>query len=481
MHPAIMSLSASEWAYHIVMASYALTVLSVILVVISENRNPVRSLAWITAVLLLPVAGIVLYAFFGRSLKNRHLLTRRMRDNLQSYAPPTHVDENSLPLSDESKQQIRLAKSLVGAFYFACDDIEIFTAGKEKFDALERDLEAARHSICLQYYIFEDDSTGQRFKDILIRKASQGVRVRVIYDHVGSFPVRGSFYREMRQNGVQVAPFMRITFPQFANRVNWRNHRKVAVIDGHTGYIGGMNIADRYIDGVDYGVWRDTHLRLTGDAARGLQLIFALDWNAASGEVIDLPPAPAFHPSETNTGVQYLISGPTSRWSNIELMFQKAISNARRRVFIQTPYFLPTDNLLRSMQTAALAGVDVKVMFPRRCDSVMLNLASRSYVKECLEAGIKVYLYHKGMLHAKTVLVDDEFCSTGSANFDFRSFEHNFECNAMIYGKEFNSRMAAIFEDDLLACDPVDPVQWLSRPRATQLKESLVRLMSPIL
>ena len=479
----LLPTTASGWVYAIATLAYIVTVISIIAVVISENRNPVRSLAWVTAVICLPVVGVALYAFFGRSIRSRHKVTKRIRENLALLEPPPKIDENSLRLNEESKQQIRLARSLTGSYYFPGNAIDIFTSGKVKFEAFERDVKAACHYINIQYYIFEDDRLGHRIKDLLIGKAREGVAVRVIYDHVGSFPVKSSFFREMTDNGVRVEPFMRVTFPQLANRINWRNHRKVTVIDGTIGYIGGMNVADRYIDGTNYGVWRDTHLRITGPAVRAMQITFAVDWYATTGETLvdPLPAADSLVPAHAPIGIQLLTTGPTSKWSNIEFLFLKSISNAKRRVFIQTPYFLPTESLLSALQSAALSGVDVRVMFPRRCDSVVLNLASRSYVRECLEAGIKIYFYEEGMLHAKTVVVDDEFSTTGSTNFDFRSFEHNFECNALIYGREFNERMARVFLDDVVHCHCIRLSDWKKRPRFQRAKESLVRLLSPIL
>lgn len=474
-------LTTSEWLYTIIIAAYLATVLSIIAVVISENRNPVKSLAWVTAMLFLPVVGMVLYAFFGRNLKNKHLISRKEKIKLRNRESFKVIDESALNLSEASKQQIRLARSLSGAIYFPGNKIDILTDGREKFDVLKRDILAAQKYIHMQYYIFEDDKIGNEIKQLLIAKAKEGVKVRVIYDHVGSFPVKKTFFREMIDNGVEVQPFLRVTFPQFATRINWRNHRKITVIDGEIGYIGGMNIADRYIDGVKFGVWRDTHLRIVGPSVGGMQYSFAVDWNFTAESLLEETTRRYDVDDNDDAGIHLLTSGPDRQWSNIALMFLKAISNARKRVYIQTPYFLPTESLLKALQAAALSKVDVRVMIPRRCDSVMLRRASYSYVSECLKAGIKIYLYDKGMLHAKTVIVDDEFSSTGSTNFDFRSFEHNFECNAFIYSKKFNSDMVRIFMDDLRDCTRINPTAWRHRPPIERYKESLVRLLSPIL
>ena len=477
----LLFLTTSEWLYVIVIAAYLATVLSIIAVVISENRNPVKSLAWVTAMLFLPIVGMVLYAFFGRNLRSKHLISKKKKLRLRNIEPFRLIEESNLHLTDASRQQIRLARSLTGATYFPGNKIDIFTDGIDKFDALKRDMIAATKYINIQYYIVEADKLGNEIKDILIRKSREGVKVRMLYDHVGSFPVKKKFIRELTDNGVEVYPFLRVTFPQFATRINWRNHRKILVIDGKIGYIGGMNIADRYIDGGTFSVWRDTHLRIIGPSVSAMQYTFAIDWNFTTGQLLEERTLHYDVDDNADAGVHLLTSGPNRQWSNIALLFLKAISNARERIFIQTPYFLPTESLLKALQAAALAKVDVRVMIPRRCDSAMLRRASYSYVSECLKAGIKFYLYDKGMLHAKTVIIDYEFSSTGSTNFDFRSFEHNFECNAFIYSTSFNNRMTEIFMNDLNDCTRINPTAWRHRPAIERYKESLVRLLSPIL
>lgn len=481
MNGVIQFLTMSEWFYTIVIVAYLATVLSIIAVVISENRNPVKSLAWVTAMLFLPVIGMVLYAFFGRNLKSKHLISQKNKRRLLRHETFEIIDEKDLNLSESSKQQIRLAKSLTGSVYFPGNKIDIFTDGESMFDKFMQDLESAVRYIHIQYYIFEDDNLGHMVKDLLIRKAKQGVKIRVIYDHVGSFPVKQSFYKEMSENGVEVEPFLKVTFPQLATRINWRNHRKITVIDGEIGYIGGMNIADRYIDGGDFKVWRDTHLRIEGPSVGGMEYYFSVDWNFIRNELLDEKTKQYDCDKNSDAGIQLLTSGPNRQWSNIAFLFLKAISNAKQRIYIQTPYFLPTESLLKALQIAALTKVDVRIMIPRKCDSVLLRRASYSYVSECLRAGIKIYLYDKGMMHAKTVIVDDEFCSTGSTNFDFRSFEHNFECNAFIYSREFNARMTGIFMKDLSDCTRINPTKWRHRSPIERFKESLVRLLSPIL
>ncbi|MDE6114970.1 MAG: cardiolipin synthase [Muribaculum sp.] len=470
------------WYNILLLLAYAGTIISLVAVVLSENRNPVKSLAWITVLLMVPVFGVVLYIFFGRSLKNTRMITRRNRRRLRKKESFRSVDVSKLTLSTASRQQIKMAKTITGSIYYPGNKVEIFTDGHSKFDALIADMESAKEYIHLQYYIFTDDNTGTRVAETLMRKAREGVKVRVIYDHIGSINTKSKFFRRMTEAGVAVYPFFRVTFPVFATRINWRNHRKIAIIDGKVGYIGGMNIADRYINGVAYGIWRDTHLRITGPAVGGLQYSFAIDWNFMGQPLLEESADTSIHNEPHFTaGIQMMTSGPTSTWSNIAMVFQKAIANAKRCVFLQTPYFLPTESLLRTLQAVALAKVDVRIMLPAKSDSAILTYASRSYIRECLLSGIKVYLYEGGMLHAKTVLVDDEFVSVGSTNFDFRSFEHNFESNVFIYSQEINRQMREIFLEDLTQCVRISPSEWNKRPRWQKIKESIFRLLSPVL
>ena len=315
-------------------------------------------------------------------------------------------------------------------------------------------------------------------------KAHEGVEVRVTYDHVGSFTINAAFFQRMRREGVDAHAFLRITLTQIVNRLNWRNHRKLVVVDGRVGYIGGMNIADRYVTGARGSKpWRDTHLRITGPAVAGLCHTFSIDWNFMRRELLTLP-IPALDPQAANPGsdlVQVLPSGPTGKWSNIMSVFLKAIADAQHCVYVQTPYFLPNDALLKALQTSALSGVDVRLMLPRSTDSRLLRLAAGSYLKECLLAGIKVYFYEPVMMHSKVVIVDDDFATTGSTNFDFRSFEHNFECNVLVYGKEFNQRMKNVFLADQRKSTRLILSHWRRRPLVVKAAESLVRLMGPIL
>lgn len=394
---------------------------------------------------------------------------------------PGKGDIGNSELTGTNRSLAKLAHSLCRAPYSSCNGIEIFTDGRNKFESLKRDILAARKTILLQYYIFQDDKTGNELACILKQKAREGVDVKVIYDHVGSFSARNRFFRDMEKEGVKTHPFFKVTFPQLANRINWRNHRKIVVIDGETGYIGGMNIADRYVygsKGAD--AWRDTHFRVTGKVVDSLIYSFAIDWNFLSKNP-DMLEIPEKAHEEGATGIQLVTSGPTDQWNNLSMVFLRAIASAEKRIYIQTPYFLPTDSLLQALQGASLSKVDVRIMMPMKTDSIMLHYASFSYITQCLKAGIKVYLYEPGMLHAKTMIIDDGLVTAGSTNFDFRSFENNFESNLLIYDKDVNKRMRDIFFEDLSKCRKLNIGEWQKRKLGQRFMELTLRLVSPIL
>ncbi|MBD5314504.1 MAG: cardiolipin synthase [Bacteroides sp.] len=484
MHTEFITLSWSGlwWSLGV---GYAILILCVIGIVISENRNPLKALGWVTALLLFPVGGIILYFVFGRSIRNVRMISRRNRRKLLKHEGTQPLPKLDRELSPENRQRIRLAYSIGGANLYTGNDMRIFTDGRSFFDELFEDLKKAREYINLQFYIIASDPLGRQLRDILIERARAGVKVRVIYDYIGSFDARRrDFFQRMKENGVEVHSFFRLSFPSHVNRLNWRNHRKVVVIDGRIGYIGGMNVAERYMGSFDGGKWRDTAARITGPCVGALQYHFAVDWKFMGHDLL-CDPVAGWSKDDgaevSDATLQVLASGPNDRWGNMTLLFYKAISTARRRVWLQTPYFLPSDGLMKALESAALAGVDVRVMMPRRSDSRILTYASHSYVEECLLAGVKVYLYEAGMLHAKVLIVDNDFSTLGSTNFDFRSLEHNFEENLVMYSNEANRILAQGFEEDSKDCSKLKIAEWNRRDRRRKVQESIYRLLSPIL
>ncbi len=469
------------WVWWILNILYALTILGIIAVVVSENRNPVKSLAWVTVLLVVPVVGLVLYIVFGRNIQNKRIISRRNRRKLRRLGAGGGTDPSKIEDAGAVMPQINLAYALCGSHYYEGNDVGIFDNGQEKFDALLADIAAARSYINMQYYIIVNDNIGIRVMEALMERARAGVKVRLIYDHVGSFKLSNRYLRRLKEAGVEAYPFFKVVFPPFGTRINWRNHSKIVVIDGKVGYIGGMNVADRYVDGGKlFDVWRDLHLRVEGPAVFALQQSFAVDWNFMGQPLLEEGPL-ATAVQGHSVGMQLVTGGPTTQWLNMTLVFQQAIARARKCIYIQTPYFIPSEGLVHALQVAALSKVDVRLMIPRRSDSDMLRWASFSYVQECLRAGIKVYLYEKGMLHSKAIIIDDDFCTVGSTNFDFRSFEHNFEANMLIYSTDFNARMKALFVRDMRDSRRVTSSAWRHRPWREKALESVMRLFSPIL
>lgn len=468
------------WLYVTLSLTYVLSIITVIVVIIGENRNPVKSLAWVTVLILFPAVGLVLYFFFGRNIKNKHMISRRNKRRLRRAVQlPSGKLTHPRCLNERTSKLAKLATALAGSPVYTDNALEIFSDGASKFNALKRDLRSASNYINIQYYIFEDDQIGSEIADILIAKVRKGVKVRVIYDHVGSFHVNSTFFKRLRAAGVEAFPFFKVAFIPLASKVNWRNHRKMVIIDGRVGYIGGMNIADRYIDGgKKFELWRDCHLRVSGPAVAALHYSFARDWNFMGRELLDDFPVPT---PAGDVGAQLITGGPMSQWNSMSQFFLQAISSASRRIWIQTPYFLPPEYLIKALQNAALSGVDVRIMMPRRSDSLLLGLASRSYFTELLKSGVKFYLFESGMLHSKLIIIDDDLSTVGSANFDFRSFEHNFEGNLIIYSPEVNSRLQKVFLSDKAESTRIHGVAWKKRPLRQKIAESLLRLLSPIL
>lgn len=483
----ILLVSVARAMLWVVVAAYCVGVLGTAAVLVMENRSPVRSLAWLPVLVLLPVIGPVLYLFFGRSMRNHAMISRRKRRKLlREEAGAVACDPRVLEaMSPEARQLSELVQSLVSSPVTPGNGVRLFSEGADKFEALKADIASARHYILMQYYIFADDALGQEIAGLLIAAVHRGVAVRVIYDHLGCMGVRKTFFDNMLRNGVDVRPFFKVTFPHMSSRANWRNHRKLCVVDGTVGYIGGMNVAGRYIDGGErFDSWRDLHLRVIGPAVAQLHYSFGVDWNFMEGEVIGekIPPVVPLRPGNPEAAaMQAVSSGPTDEMPTMALILQKAIALARRRVYIQTPYFVPSDGVLRALQGAARANVDVRVMIPERSDSPMLTLASRSYVQECLRAGVKIYFYTAGMLHSKMMLIDGDIATVGSTNFDFRSFELNFEGNMFVYSPRFNALMNKQFLADMQHSRRIRFPQWRRRPWRARVAESLMRLFSPLL
>ena len=456
-------------------------IIGTIIVIVLDNRNPVKTMAWILVLTFLPIVGLVFYFFFGRSQRHERIISKKSQSRLLKKPLAEYLAQDAHDIPEHYSHLIALFRNLNQSFPFEGNSIQIYTKGLTMLQALLHELQKATGHIHLEFYIFEDDAIGRLVRDVLIDKAREGVEVRVIYDDVGCWHVPNTFFETMREAGIEVRSFLKVRFPRFTSKVNYRNHRKIAVIDGHVGFVGGMNLAERYMRGFSWGIWRDTHLKIEGKAVHGLQAAFLQDWYFVDQTFVT---AARYFPKTTACGTaltQVVTSEPIGPWREIMQGLNMALLNARKYFYIQTPYFLPTETILTAMQTAAQAGVDVRLMIPRRADSRLTQLASCSYLTDVLRAGVKVYFYKKGFLHSKLMVSDDALSTVGSTNLDFRSFEHNFEVNAFIYDAETALQMREIFVQDQRASEQVLLKSWLKRPWYRKALESLVRLLSPLL
>ena len=460
---------------------YLITVLGVIVVIISENRNPIKTITWIMVLIFLPVVGFVIYIVFGQDYTKRRFMSKRMYSKIKTR-PLAEIDSSEL-VHYPSKyiDLIKLLRNSNQAHLLYGSSVEYFVTGRDKFQALFRDIDKAADHIHIEYYVWDDDVIGNQLKNLLIKKSAEGVKIRVIVDAVGSWRVKNSFYEQLRSAGIEVEEFMKVTFPMFTSHVNYRNHRKIVVIDGQVGYIGGMNIADRYINGPSWGNWRDTHIRIEGKGVQGLQSIFLIDWYMVSKSLITarkyFPPLESYG----DNSMQIVSSGPYSPAREIMQGFMQAIFGAESYIYIQTPYFIPPESLSEALIAASVRGVDVRLMVPRRSDTLLVQLASRSYFKKLLRAGINIYFYEPGFLHSKLMVIDDSLTMMGSANFDIRSFEQNLEVMAFIYNEVTAIRGKEIFVEDQNNSTAIVLREWIKRPVWMRFKESFIRLFTPLL
>lgn len=463
-----------------------------ITLVVHDKRDPVKALAWITVMVALPVVGLIFYLVFGRNHRKQKIFCRKGLSDLEAIEEITAqqvlgISDPKLPNFIEVSQNRDIITLLLNnskSPLTIYNNIEVYNTGAQTFENIIKELKAATKFIHLEYYIFEHkDKIGREIVEILMEKARSGVEVRMIYDDVGSWSIGSSFCNKMRSAGIEIKRFMPVVFPWLTSNVNYRNHRKIIVIDGRVAFTGGVNIADRYAKKEKSSVWRDAHLRIEGQAVLMLQTIFSTDWYFVSGQKLYkrelyLPENQIFK----QTAIQIASSGPDSDWASIMQAFFAAINKAKKHIYISTPYFLPNEAILTALKVAALSGIDIKLMMPKRSDSKIVHWASQSYISELLEAGIKVYLFEKGFNHSKLVIIDGTFASIGSANMDIRSFEDNFEVSAFIYNQGFTQQLEAMFIEDLKMCSQLSIQDWESRPLLPRtVLEPVSRLFSPLL
>jgi cardiolipin synthase len=473
-----------EYIHWLWYAIYILIEIVVMLKVLMDNRQPAKTMAWLLVLWALPLVGIVLYFFFGQNTRKERLISERSLSQLTKRTMFEYAEQKDLRLPEVHRPLMQLFKNQNMALPFKDNEADIYTSGYDFFPALLHEISRAKDHIHIDIFIFNDDELGRLIADALIDKARQGVEIRLIYDDVGCWKVKNAFFERMRDNGINVHPFMPVKFPAFTSKANYRNHRKIIVIDGIVGFIGGMNFATRYVKGTGKEPWRDTMLKVQGGAVYGLQRAFLIDWYFVDRTLItDRRYYPPLHPFlDNNCLAQVVTSSPISEWPDIMQGYVRVLLEAKRYVYMETPYFLPTETVLFAMRTAALAGVDVRLMIPLHGDSKIVEWAGVSYVLETIEAGVKVLFYEAGFNHSKFLVSDDSICTCGSTNIDFRSFEHDFEANVFFYDEGMALRMKKVFLDDETRCQPFDKLYGKARFSFwKRLWVSIVRLLSPLL
>ena len=466
---------------------YILNFLVLIIIVCFQRRDPVVSLAWLLGFTAIPVVGFLIFLVFGTGLKRKTAkkYAERWRMNMDLTERMSVEDGKRIINEYKNLPQGSLITYLLNINSSVPTDgnsVEIFTSADDKFTELLKDIEHAEKSINMLYFIIRDDKIGNKVLNALVKKAKEGVKVRFLYDDIGSLLTKRDIFDELKTAGGAVSAFFPVKLGSYS-KINHRNHRKIVVIDGKIGYIGGINIGDEYFGKKRLSPWRDTHIKVKGPAVRYIQKAFSLDWMFSTGEDLARSIAENFPPCEKqseNKCMQIVCSGPDSKEEEIKCGIIKMINSAKKRIYLQTPYFVPDQSFLNAIKTAAQSGVDVRVMIPGIPDKRYVYYSTESYIGELLEAGIKVYKYN-GFLHAKTVCADDEVCTVGTTNIDIRSFQLHFEINAFIYDIPITKRMNEIFENDIKNSREVTAYDYRNRGIMQKMLEGLFRLFSPIM
>ena len=466
--------------------------------IIYRRSDPVKSLSWIVVILLIPYAGLLLFLFFGQNYRKRKIFTRKgaVDERIKRELAGRQIRElknNPNVLPEEIRayyKQIMLNLQGNRGFLGANSEITPFFRGRDALDAMYEAISCAKRHIHLQSYIIDDDAVGRKFKDILIQKCKDGVEVRIIYDDVGCWKLNKHFKNELTSIGIELLNFAPVTFMTPISKMNYRNHRKILVVDGEVGFIGGVNIAERYNSGGNFSEWRDAHIRIRGESVSSLQSSFLLDRYFIVNQQFKKRKKyyPHIYPDKettiTNKGSIYsqiITSGPDSDWASIMQCYLAAMASAKKSIFIITPYFTPNESILDAIKIAALGGVEVSIMLPEKSDTKIAHWSTLSYAAELLEAGVKVYLFIKGFNHAKLISIDGEFCIIGSANMDNRSLHHNFEITSIIYNAEIAKVVERRFKHDVEHCNTLASSKWAKRSVKNKIKESFARLWSPLL
>jgi cardiolipin synthase len=458
-----------------------------------NSETPSKALGYLLLVISFPVGGVLIYMSVGLNYRKKELYRKKLKIDEKEYPK---LEEEAIALSLETLSK---NKDKIDNFYqlasFSKDksltssnnNVTVMVNGEAKFPDVFESLRSAKHHIHIEYYIYENDTIGNELAQILIEKAKEGVEVRFIYDDFGSSGIRKNIAHQLREAGVEAYPFYKIKLIMLANRMNYRNHRKIIVVDGTIGYIGGINVSDKYInnDKDDKLYWRDTHLKIVGNSVFNLQTIFLADWNFCANQKIRYSSNYFPEKSEAehygNHLVQIVSSGPDSKYPKIKYTLIQAILSAEKEICITTPYFIPDKSFLEAINIAALSGIEVKLLVPTRSDSFIVNTTSQSNFQELLDVGVKIYSYDKGFVHAKTMVCDQKVAIIGTANFDNRSFDLNFEINAIVYDEQIATEISNLFEKDISFSTQILAEEWSKRPFFRKLMEKVLHLFSSLM
>jgi len=457
---------------------YIALIAGAVIVVISENRSPIKTIAWLLVLILIPLFGLIIYYFFGQDTRRMRQLSGKISQEIKDLSFKSMTLNPADRFIPEYSNLVNLLNNSNLSPVLQGSEVELIVEGGQMFEFLLDDIQKAKHHIHIEFFIFKNDGAGKIVREALMKKASEGVEVRFIYDKVANWFVPKKFYNAMKKSGVKITSLMDAKFVKFAEKLNYRNHRKVIVIDGVTSYIGGMNISNNYFFNSK---WRDTHLRIRGEGALGLQACFLTDWYSSGEPFLDdenyFPKANEY----TGNRMQIATGGPYGLYHNLLQATLNIIIGAKKYIYMQTPYFLPNESLFQALQLAALSGIDVRLMVSQRSDSSYVDPAARSYYADLLEAGMKIYELQGKFLHAKTLVTDDMLSVIGSANLDFRSFETNFEINCYLYDPIIAYNNREIFLMDMLQCKEIRYEEWIQRPKWKKFFESVMRLFAPLM
>ncbi|MGB0930359.1 MAG: cardiolipin synthase [Chitinophagales bacterium] len=472
------------------LAVFIIVILS-IFGVIFRYDNTSTILSWVFMLISFPIVGLIAQVYLSREyflgkklLEKDNEDLKRLRESGVLENDFSSTKRGEIAEDDIIQEKMNIVKLLSTNSKALLTDknrLTLLNNGRTTFDALLKAISEAKEYVHLEYYIIENDNIGNEVKDALIKKAKEGLEVRLIYDGLGGAGMGRKFKKALKDAGVKLTTFRSVSKMYFATKINFRNHRKIAVMDGKIAFVGGINIGDNYIEDPELGFWRDTHLQIEGEGAQTLQAVFLNDWCHAAKEKLDIKKYLKSYPVESKQWVQIAASGPDSEWSSTLQAFFAAITTAKEYVYITTPYFIPTESISTALCVSALSGVDVRIILPKESDSSIVKWGTRFHVASLLEAGVKVYFYTKGFVHSKVMIVDDVFGSVGTANMDIRSFDQNLEVNALLYDKKIVAELRSSFEQDIKDSEQVNLENYKNRSYLDRVKERAANMMSPLL